>query len=240
MAICSNCLRKKTEDQLFCPWCGYPGRNIGLKRCSKGHLMFETFKACVFCLQEGNLGKSLLNSDQQVSFPTEVVRGPLPDKTLLETGPGAAISEDDRLGKTVLESDIAATVLEAYDDKTRLDGDMSEGDAGLPGLAPPFFAWLVFTDEDGLPVHHYRLTKERCIIGKSVEADIRLTDDFVSKLHTLIYFDPENEQFFISDLASTNGTFLNDHVVIKEELKDNGRIRIGHKPMIFKRVMRKI
>lgn len=140
-------------------------------------------------------------------------------------------SEDDGLGKTVLE---------AYDDKTRLDGGEAESVTLPPPEAPPFFAWLVFTDEDGLPVHHYRLTKERSIIGKSIEADIRLTDDFVSKLHTLIYFDPEKEQFYISDLASTNGTFLNDHIVIKEELKDNDRIRIGHKPMIFKRVMKKI
>jgi hypothetical protein len=240
MGICSNCLRKKTEEQLFCPWCGYPGWNIGLKRCNKGHLMFETFKTCIFCLQEGNLGKSFLDSNRQASYPTEVVRGPLPDKTVLETAPGATIPEDDGLGKTVLESDIAAVVLEAYDDKTRLDGGEPESEIPPSKEAPPFFAWLVFTDEDDLPVHHYRLPKERCIIGKSVEADIRLTDDFVSKLHTLIYFDPEKEQFYISDLASTNGTFLNDHVVIKEELKDNDRIRIGHKPMIFKRVMRKI
>lgn len=140
--------------------------------------------------------------------------------------------EDDGPGKTVLED---------YDDKTRLDVDEPKSDTAQPPEAPPpFFAWLVYTDEDGLPVHQYRLTKERCIIGKSADADIRITDDFVSKLHTLIYFDPEKDQFYISDLASTNGTFLNDHVVIKEELKDNDRIRIGHKPMIFKRVMRKI
>jgi hypothetical protein len=148
--------------------------------------------------------------------------------------------EDDSLGKTVLESDISATVLEDYDDKTRLD-EIRPGSESVPmAEVPPFFAWLVFTDDDGLPVHHYRLTKERCIIGKSPEADLRLTDDFISKLHTLIHFDLEKDQFYISDLASTNGTFLNDHVVIKEELKDNDRIRIGHKPMIFKRVTRKI
>lgn len=229
MDICSNCLRKKTEEQLFCPWCGYPAWDIGLKRCNKGHVMFETFKTCIFCLQEG----------RQEALPTEIVAGPLADKTVLETGPGATVLEDDGLGKTVLESNISEE-LANYDDKTHLDGGKSESETAPPANGPSFFAWLVFTDEDGLPVHNYRLTKERCIIGKSGDADIRLTDDFVSKLHTLIYFEPEKDVFFISDLASTNGTFLNDHVVIKEELKDNDHIRIGHKPMIFKRVMRKI
>jgi len=233
MDICSNCLRKKSEEQLFCPWCGYPDGNIGLKRCNKGHVMFETFKTCIFCLQAGNLGKSFLNSNRQEAFPTEIVRGPSVDKTVLETGPGVTVPEDDGPGKTVLED---------YDDKTRLDVGEFESETAPPSEAPPppFFAWLVFTDEDGLPVHHYRLTKERCIIGKSADADIRLTDDFISKLHTLIFFDPGKDVFYISDLASTNGTFLNGHVVIKEELKDSDRIRIGHKPMIFKRVMRKI
>lgn len=229
MDICSNCLRKKTEEQLFCPWCGYPAWDIGLKRCNKGHVMFETFKTCIFCLQEG----------KPEAPPTEIVAGPLADKTVLETGPGATVLEDDGLGKTVLESNISEE-LANYEDKTRLDGGEPENETAPLANGPHFFAWLVFTDEDGLPVHNYRLTKERCIIGKSADADIRLTDDFVSKLHTLIYFDLEKDLFYISDLASTNGTFLNDHVVIKEELKDGDHIRIGHKPMIFKRVMRKI
>ena len=75
-------------------------------------------------------------------------------------------------------------------------------------------------------------------MGKDDEADIRVTDDFVSKLHALIYF--EKDTFYISDLGSTNGTFLNENVVMKEELKDGDRIHIGHQPMIFKRVMKEI
>jgi hypothetical protein len=221
MEICSNCLRKKSREHLFCPWCGYPDGNTGLKRCNKGHIMYETFNTCIFCLQEGNLGKSFVSSKHREGLPTEIVHRPSVDKTVLETGPGA-------------------TVLEDYDDKTRLDMVEPGGETTPPEKTPLFFAWLVFTGENGLPVHHVRLPNEKCTIGKGADADIRVTDDFASKLHTLLYYDPEKDVFSISDLGSTNGTFLNDHVVIKEELKDGDHIRIGHKSMIFKRVMRKI
>lgn len=263
MTLCSNCFREKSEAYLFCPWCGYPGGDIGLKTCNKGHIIYETFKSCVFCQQEENLGKSLLDTERQKGIPTEVVQPPAVDetvfenitadstileigvgavvveadqldKTVLETAPGVTVVEEDILDKTRLETDSDATVLEDYDDKTRLD---TEGTQPVE-KAPPFFAWLVFTDEQGLPSHDIRLPKEKSIIGKGNEADIRVSDDFSSKLHALIYL--EEKEFYISDLGSTNGTFLNDQKVMKEELKDGDRIRIGHQNMTFKRVIRKI
>jgi rRNA maturation endonuclease Nob1 len=33
MKLCSNCFRNKPKEHLFCPWCGYPGVNTGLKMC---------------------------------------------------------------------------------------------------------------------------------------------------------------------------------------------------------------
>jgi len=243
MEICSNCLKSKAREHIFCPWCGYPAGNIGLKQCNKGHIIFETFKSCLFCRQAGNLGKSFLNAKGQKGAPTEIARAPgldktvlesdtgTEDKTVLETDAGAAVPEEDRLDKAVLED---------YDDRTRLDGDTSGSDTRIrepAGKPPPFFAWVVFIDKDGLPLQDIRLTKEKNILGKGDEVDVRVTDDFASKLHALIYF--EKDTFYISDLGSTNGTFLNENVVMKEELKDGDRILIGHQPMIFKRVMKK-
>ncbi|MCP5106178.1 MAG: FHA domain-containing protein [bacterium] len=259
MEICSNCFRSKTGDHLFCPWCGFPTRDVGLKRCNKGHIIFESFKSCVFCLQAGNLGKSFLNAESQEKTPTEVVRTAQIDKTVLEddgmdrmfeSAPGeepeltVTIMEEDPLGKTILEEDpLEKTMLEDFDDRTRIDAG-SETVALEPDVPPApgeerpsFFAWMVYTDEEGLPVRDIRLTKEKSIIGKGEDADIRVTDDFVSRLHALIYF--ENGCFYLSDLGSTNGTFLNDQKVMKEVLKDGDRVRIGHKPMIFKQVTKR-
>lgn len=263
MEQCSNCFKNKSKEHLFCPWCGYPGVNIGLKRCGNGHIIYETFNNCPFCQQAENLGKSLLDTKRQEGIPTEVVPPPgleetvfenitadktiletgagavvveagQLDKTVLETAPGVTVVEENSLDKTRLETDSDATVLEDYDDKTRLD---TEGTQPVE-KAPFFFAWLVFTDEQGQPSRDVRLPKEKSIIGKGDEADIRVSDDFTSKLHALIY--REKDEFYISDLGSTNGTFLNDQKIMKEKLKDGDRIRIGHQPMTFKRVIRKI
>jgi hypothetical protein len=244
MELCSNCFRNISREYLFCPWCGYPAGNIGLKQCNKGHIIYETFKSCVFCQQAENLGKSFLDPGRQEGVPTEPIPPPgleetvfeniTADKTVLETAPGVTVVEADSLDKTRLETYGDATVLEDDDDKTRLD---TEGTQPVE-KAPTFFAWLVFTDEDGLPSRDVRLLKEKSIIGKGDEADIRVSDDFTSKLHALIY--REKDEFYLSDLGSTNGTFLNDQKVMKEELKDGDRIRIGHQPMTFKRVLRKI
>jgi hypothetical protein len=177
-------------------------------------------------------------------FPTETVQTPPSDKTVLEGDTGMedkTVLETD-VGSTVLEEErLDKTVLEDYDDRTRLDVDTSDSKTRIrePGeKPPPLFAWMVFIDEEGLPLQDIRLTKEKSILGKGDEVDVRVADDFVSKLHALIYF--EKDVFYISDLGSSNGTFLNGEKVMKEELKDGDHIRIGHQPMIFKRVMTKI
>jgi len=244
MEICSNCLKTKSREHKFCPLCGYPEGNIGLKQCNKGHIIYETFKSCLFCQQAGNLGKSFLNAKVQKGAPTEIVQGAGVDKTVLESDTGMedkTVLETD-VGPTVIEEEkLDRTVLEDYDDRTRLDGDTTGSETRIRESArkpPPFFAWVVFIDKDGLPLQDIRLTKVKNILGKDDEADVRVTDDFVSKLHALVYF--EKDAFYISDLGSTNGTVLNENVVMKEELKDGDCIRIGHQPMIFKRVMKKI
>ncbi len=244
MEICSNCLKSKSGEHIFCPWCGYPAGNIGLKRCNKGHIIYETFKSCLFCQQARNLGKSFLNAKVQKGVPPEIVQPPGVDKTVLESDTGMVdktVLETD-VGLTVIEEGVLdRTVLEDYNDRTRLDVDTSDSETRLrepAGKPPPFFAWVVFIDKDGLPLQDIRLTKEKNILGKGDEVDVQVMDDFVSKLHALIYF--EKDAFYISDLGSSNGTFLNEIVVMKEELKDGDHIRIGHQPMIFKRVMKKI
>lgn len=251
MDICSNCFRGKDGDHIFCPWCGYPTGDIGLKQCRNGHIIFETLKNCPFCQQADHLGKAFLNAKRTERTPTELVRtvgvgaavvesdtvdktvleDDLPDKTVLESGsmPGLHFPYEDLLGKTVVED---------YIEKTRLDTSGGKTIVREPENEVPFFAWIVFTDDGGLPIHDIRLIKEKTIIGKGDDADIKITEDFVSRLHALIYL--EKETFYISDLGSTNGTFVNEEKVMLKALNDGDHLRIGRKPAIFKRVTGKL
>jgi len=241
MDICSNCLKKIDGEHLFCPWCGFPAGDIGLRACGHGHVIYETLKNCPFCLLAENLGKSRLNAGKQEPAPTESVRSASVDNTVLEDDPleKTMLESDTGPGLTVMEEDLLEkTEVEDYFEGTRVDTSEGETRVREPGEKMPFAAWVVFTDEEDLPVQDIRLTKQRTIIGKGEETDIRLPDDFVSRLHALIYL--EQDVFYVSDLGSTNGTFVNGQKVMQEALKDGDHLRIGHKPMIFKQVLKKI
>ena len=63
------------------------------------------------------------------------------------------------------------------------------------------------------------------VIGRSSELDMVLIEDMVSRKHAKISLQPG--QIAISDLGSTNGTFVNGEKVKKARLKEGDRILIG-------------
>jgi len=226
-----------------------------MKQCGKGHINYESWKTCPFCSNMENLGKSFIRVEPEIPAEppfTEVLDIINPGETnIAET---EAKKQDVIDDKTVFESEDGSESAYEIDDKTRFekmtaDKTVMESDPGEdktildegtkgPSQLPPFFAWLVFIDEDGKPLHDTRLTRPKSVIGKGDDADVRLKDDFASKLHALIYF--EEKTFGISDLGSTNHTWLNEKKIMKEELADGDRIRIGHQQMIFKQVRRQL
>jgi len=62
-------------------------------------------------------------------------------------------------------------------------------------------------------------------IGRSEGNLIKLTDNYVSKFHAKLY--KQNDTFFIEDLNSSNGTFLNGQKVIKSPISNSDVIKIG-------------
>ncbi len=138
---------------------------------------------------------------------------------------------------TNMSTDSDKIVVEDYYEKKRSDAGNEEIlTQELPGKDLPFLAWAVFTGEEGRALHYTRLIKDKNILGKGDEADIHVDDEFSSRQHALVFF--EKKRFYISDLSSTNGTFLNDSEVKKEALNDGDRIRIGRQKIIFKQVRR--
>jgi hypothetical protein len=80
----------------------------------------------------------------------------------------------------------------------------------------------------------FRIREGPNTIGSEPDADIVLRDSAISGKHASLRY--KDQKFTITDLDSTNGTFLNDHPesIAREELKDNDIIRIGEVTLKFK------
>jgi len=83
----------------------------------------------------------------------------------------------------------------------------------------------------------FRLKRSRTIVGRGLEADVRILDDLVSREHARIEFlwDPESLEphYILVDLGSTNRTFVNSRQVQRVELLDGDKIQIGKSVLKF-------
>lgn len=61
----------------------------------------------------------------------------------------------------------------------------------------------------------YNVTKDSFIIGRSSKCDVVIAHDGVSRQHCQI--DHINEQFFVTDLASTNGVLIDNVKIVPEQ-----------------------
>ena len=72
------------------------------------------------------------------------------------------------------------------------------------------------------------VTKKMTRIGYGPDADIQIQADTISQLHARI--DRDGETYYIEDLNSTNGTFVNDEPLAYKErrkLNSNNMIRFA-------------
>ena len=88
-------------------------------------------------------------------------------------------------------------------------------------------AYLVDENDNYYPLHLPFPTK----LGRSSEADIKITGDLhVSRDHAVIIYKEEENRFFIRDLGSKHGTFINGNRLEKgeeREIRDGDHIRLG-------------
>src|SRR5882724_5606948 len=75
------------------------------------------------------------------------------------------------------------------------------------------------------------LERSQVIIGRALEADVRINDLRASRLHARINSDhdaqTDNTIYSITDLGSTNGTLLNGELITEAQLHDGDKIVIG-------------
>jgi len=77
---------------------------------------------------------------------------------------------------------------------------------------------------------HLRIKKDEMIIGRE-DADLVLTDPAVSRWHARIF--KEKASWWIEDLGSTNGTFLNKKRIQRAELTHLDEIELGQTLIVF-------
>jgi hypothetical protein len=134
--------------------------------------------------------------------------------------------------------------------RTRLESDAPrEGGAPREAAAGTSRRTVLLADKRKAPVvgwfvaltghqkgEDFRIREGPNTIGSAPDADIVLHDTAISGKHASLRY--KDQKFTITDLDSTNGTFLNDRSdpIAREELKDNDVIRVGEVTLKFKRL----
>ena len=106
------------------------------------------------------------------------------------------------------------------------------------GKPPPSFAWLIVTNGPRTG-HLTRLNPRGTNVGRDAENDLILDDAAVSRRHARLRVEEnaeEEEQYFIYDLATENGTFVNGEQIVKQGLEDGDEILMGQTTLVFKRL----
>ena len=131
---------------------------------------------------------------------------PIPEKPIPESEPEPTIMAED-----------------TEEEKTRV---VHKGGSG--------FAWLTVVEGQDKGKTFELYGKDVFSIGRSAVNDVLLEDSSVSRKHAKI--SKKGKKYFIHDLASSNGTFVNDKRVDIAEIKDGDMIYIGDVTLIFKTV----
>src|SRR4051794_37687512 len=71
----------------------------------------------------------------------------------------------------------------------------------------------------------FTLGAAAAVLGREVDCDLCLNDSSVSRRHAMVR--PGDGGYFLEDLQSTNGTYVNDQPVTVRLLRDGDYVRVG-------------
>lgn len=83
---------------------------------------------------------------------------------------------------------------------------------------------------DDVVATRFDISRKRLSLGRHQNNDIQIDEQAVSSRHAMIYAEanpdfPDYKEFFVEDLGSTNGTFVNDERI-------DGKVRLHHNDVI--------
>jgi len=124
------------------------------------------------------------------------------------------VSEDNREGGTLI---LQRPILEADSKKP------PSGDACLVNLYPP-----------GPDIgRRIPLLSREYVVGRDAEAGLVVSRSSVSRLHAKLYSDDAGN-WWVEDLGSTNGTFVNGERITSTRLDEGDEITIGRTHAVFR------
>jgi pSer/pThr/pTyr-binding forkhead associated (FHA) protein len=106
------------------------------------------------------------------------------------------------------------------------------------GEAAVSFAWLAIL-KGPRAGRLFTLNPRGTAIGRDPQCDIILDDESVSRQHAKLKAKKGKHgknQYFVWDLASANGTFVNGKQVVKQSLRDGDEVTVGRNTLVFKEV----
>jgi pSer/pThr/pTyr-binding forkhead associated (FHA) protein len=99
-------------------------------------------------------------------------------------------------------------------------------------VVPRRFGWLIV--KTGPRIGQVHQLGEVTDLGRSAASAIVIDDDRVSEQHARVRVDEEG-QFVLWDLASTNGTFVNDEqITAATPIVENDEVRVGRTVLVLK------
>ncbi len=81
------------------------------------------------------------------------------------------------------------------------------------------------------PGRGYQITKTPVSIGRDTLSNISINDTRMSRQHAALFFLPPD--FYLKDLGSTNGTYVNNKRIKQATLKNGDLVRIGNTEFEF-------
>ena len=192
-----------------------------MKKCVNGHYYADELDHCPYCPSD--------SEQENLNEKSEALSG---DKTKIF---GNDSNEDE--GTKVFkdkhaDNDFTAVGNSGDPDKTIISVPDEETGEKVTRAKKKLVGWLVsYTiDEMGMD---FRLYEGKNVIGTNADCEITVPNDrSVSGKHATLLF--RGETFMIKDEFSTNGTFINEKMLIDETpvLKDSDIIKVGN--TIFK------
>jgi len=170
----------------------------------------------------------LLARPKEIAGSEYGVRAEMPNPGY-QPGAGAPYNDSMTVSETVVESQGSLTGGET----------MAIGGGGAPDRTVlmserdivPVTGWLIVTSGDRKG-DRFDIRGNEAELGRGAECDVILDSDTVSKSHAKIR--NEDGKYILYDLASTNGTFLNEKKISKAQLRDGDEITLGELKMVFK------